>query len=240
MSVTLLKARGIGEPLKNNMLTGLGNRLPKEIKQEEINYPASYGAVPKPGMSFLASLDICAKLTLERIQKAPKGEFFVLAGFSAGAEAMGNFIAAADAEILRRILGIYLVADPSMPRYALNTRKYGIRGERYLPRGVKAKWSADPKDCIPLCSPKPSPLRDIADRSPNMGIGSRLDWLGAYSRINNRAVQGGFGVPDFNAAIQEALGYLVRGDHTGYNVRREPNGKVYLHNGADWIQSLVK
>ncbi|QDK01997.1 lysin B [Gordonia phage Gibbles] len=239
MPVVLLKVRGIGEPLKNNMLTGLTSRLPKDIRVEEINYPASYGAVPKPGMSFLASLDIAANLILERITKSAPGTYFILAGFSAGAEAVGNFVAAADNMVLKKILGVYLVADPSMPRYALNTRKYGIRGERYLPRNVKAKWSAIPQDCIPLCSPKPSPLRDIADRSPNMGIGSRLDWLGAYSRINNRAMQGGFGVPDFNAAIQEALGYLVRGDHTGYNVRKEPNGKVYLHNGADWVKSLV-
>lgn len=240
MTVVLLKARGIGEPLNRNMLTGLSDRLPKDsIKHENINYPASYGAVPKPGLSFLASLDIGARMTKERIENADAGTHFILAGYSAGAELMGNFTAAADNNILKKILGVYLVADPSMPKSALNTRKYGIRGERHIPRQVKVKWSADPKDVIPLCSPKPSPLRDIADYSPNIGLGSRLDWLGIYSRINNRTVQGGFGIPDFNEAFKEAYGYLVGGDHVGYNSRREPNGKVYLQNGADWIMSLI-
>ena len=240
MPVVLLKVRGIGEPLNNNMLTGLTNRLPKSIRVEEINYPASYGVAPRPnGISFLASLDIAARLILDRIIKSGPDTYFILAGFSAGAEAVGNFVAAADNAILKKILGVYLVADPSMPKSAFNTRKYGIRGERFIPKSVRRKWSADPKDCIPFCSPKPSPLRDIADRTPNMGLGSRLDWLGTYSKINNRVLQGQLGIPDYRAAIDEAAGYLVRGDHIGYNKRKEPNGKVYLHNGAEWILTLI-
>lgn len=238
--ITMLGARGIGEMRTNNMISGVRAHLDKSIGYEEVDYPAQYGPVgrdPK-GQSFLVSLDILLENVRRRITNSGVNEKFILIGYSAGAEGMGNFIAAADDKIKRKIIAVCLIADPSMPRSAKKSRKYGIRGERQI-HDIPVYWAADPKDPIPLCSPKPSPMRDIADATPGIGLGARMTWNGVYSSINDRIRQGGYGLPDFAAAMDEAIAYLVRGDHMGYGTRREPNGRTYLYNCADWINRQV-
>lgn len=238
MTDYIIKARGIGEPFHGNMLDGLRKYLPTELKFEEVNYPSQYGPVPKiDGKSFYRSLDIGLDWLEDRFARSKPDDRFIVTGYSAGAELIGNFVASTDQHNLNKILGAYLVADPSMPKLPGN-RKFGIRGERFI-HGVNVKWAADPKDVIPLCSPPWSPLRAIADASPGISLGVPMGPAEAIQEINRRRPQAAIGLFDASKAFQEAYGYLIGGDHTGYKVRRQANGKTYIHNGADWILGLL-
>jgi pimeloyl-ACP methyl ester carboxylesterase len=143
----IIRVRGIGEPMKGNMLSGVTSRIP-DAEVVELPYSAAYGFVPDPkGAAYAVTLVTGTDLLRRELDKGPA----VVLGYSAGAHIAGNVAAGGH----KNLIGVGLIADPAMP----GRGKYGIVGSRPVPN-VPVKWIANPGDIICQC-PDPSPLRTI-------------------------------------------------------------------------------
>lgn len=172
----------------------------------------------------------------------------MLVGYSAGAQLVGD----AAAELARSgdaagVIGVAILSDPSQPVGLASGGKYGIRGSRKIGTRIRAKWWFDIKDVICCCTAAPKSLmRIIADRSAELTLAGPRAWSGILARLKARKLQAylfPWNQPaDFKlqveVAIHEAEGYLRRGDHTSYHIRKLPNGKTYIEDMADWISKL--
>lgn len=222
---------GVGD---KGMLTGVTRLIPGA---EVVTLRSgSYGPVPLPfGTDHEASI---RRLMAEGYAELDKGPA-VLLGYSQGAEAAMNLAATNHPNIL----AAGAVSDPMQPD--LGNGLTGIRGARRVPN-IRTRWAYDPNDVICQC-PKDSPLRTFADMTARMSFSDPGEWKRDLIRrvIDGRWQQvkvqwwNVIGVMrQYNRARLDAEGYLYRGDHTGYGVRRESQGMTYLQNMAAWIRSL--
>lgn len=230
---------GVGD---KGMLQGLVRHLPAGT--EVVTLPArSYGPVPLPfGDDFEASVATGEWLLRIELNKGPA----FVAAYSAYAAAAGNITRDGH----KNLLGTGLVADPFQPRRvtAFVNSSYGIAGSRDITGGAPVKWVFDPKDVICQCDQN-SPLRILADATSKMSLKRPDAWVAdLLNRLTTRRwqqVMVNWRDRDavrarYDRAFNDAWGYLPggRGDHVGYGTRKQPNGRTYLHNLADWMVSL--
>lgn len=249
-SVAIYAARGIGEGILFNTVVDVINRVQKtigsfDVHKEQIDYPAQYGPVPTwNGQSFINSLnDLYQQVQYKINQRVNFGDednsWFILVGYSAGADGMGNIAKHLPSHIAPYCLGVFLIADPSMPRMKGLGPKYGIRGERTINGINTVKWYFDPNDPIPLAWPAPNPTRVLADKTPWLSLALpalipapesvRIMQQMSLRRMQNYAIN-----PfDINAtkvryekAFDELARYLVKGDHSNYINRSPIGGKL--------------
>ncbi|WP_027500824.1 hypothetical protein [Rhodococcus sp. UNC363MFTsu5.1] len=251
--ITVLCCRGIGEPLQNTMLSGVTRRLdPARFRAREVPWLAEYGPAPRPGgAAFEASLSRGKALLLNMINDDPYP--VVLLGYSGGAALAGHV----GAEIGRGlhpgldVRGVGLVSDPF--RSPLNggpADSMGVAGARPVLARFPVWQVADPADVI-CCCPPDSPLRTFADQTAAFSLVDPGAWgmdLLDRARRTRWQPSGGFVWQDPLApfrraaqAVRDAEGYLFRGDHTGYGVRRAPGSHLtYLDQLADNIMRSVR
>ena len=253
--ITVLCARGIGEPLTENMLSHVTRMLPADrFNVIEIPYPAEYGPVPGlAGKSFDASLAELRRLVLWEIVKAPGR--VVLLGYSAGAAGMGDIAAEIalglhmDATremgwpafqalpIAGKIAGVGLVADPRMPTGLdpLGRPMWGIAGSRVIPADYPVWWVADPADPIP-CLEVDSPLRTVADQTDAMSLTDPVAWglslfarlqFGQWQAVAIRWWDRESVIRQYSAAFAALQRYVGR-DHVSYSTRK-PAGDVLTY-----------
>ena len=245
-------ARGIGEPLTNSMLkTYLQPYLPDtEYEFIELPWSAEYGPVPSVwGDPFENSIGEGEQLAIDWCRNDFRDRRVVLAGYSGGAELMGNVLARLAAETPSHgVVAGLLLSDPSQPKGLPETGgKYGIRGSREVGESIPVRWFYELKDAICVCTPEPdSLLRIFADASSEFSLAGPRAWQGTIARLRFKKFQW-WALPwhDLNkikwqvdTAIYEAQGYLSRGDHVSYPSRVNSNGKPYFEDMADWIKFI--
>lgn len=241
--VTVIRNRGIGEPIPSPMLCAVTNDLPPTWHRVSNPWLAQY-ASPMP---FLDAVQFGAE-ELVRMTRAAPGPVVWL-GYSGGCVVIHRAWEMLTRELRGQVVAVGMVSDPEQPRGVTgNPHRFGIRGGTPLV-GANARWAADPKDGICLC-PDPSPLRWLSQQSQDIGLGSRLAIMSQARRMLDlrRIPAYTFNLFDLRgerARMAEARdlldGYLNRGDHTGYAKRQEAaTGRTYVQNMAAWVLREVK
>lgn len=249
MTIHLLICRGIGERLGVNMICGDGlgpgviGRLPdgEMFKVREVAWNASYGPVGgKPdSSSYGRNLDVGMEHIEHMLAELPRGDTAILLGFSAGATLAGNYARFAQPGVHHRekIVGVGLIADPMRPAESGNAPGFGIGGQRLIPQNdFPVWWISNPRDVI-CCCPLDSPLRTVADQTFAMSFspGGAPLWIAdLVDRLKTRrwqAVRVEWWNPiavlqQYARAIDDAAGYLLRGEHVGYDRGPKPGTQI--------------
>lgn len=246
--ITVLSCRGIGEPIRGNMLANVGRKLdPARFRVREVPWAASYGPVPLPfGPSFDEALRTGRELLLRMIADDPYP--VLLKGYSGGGALAGHVAR----EIARgqhphlEVVGCALLADPFMPDYASPVRdEFGIAGSRAIPRAFPTYWACDPADTIGRC-PRNSPLRTVADQTAAASLSDPEAWIrdledrlrtGRWQAIEPLKF---WQIPEilgrYRRALHDLDGYLRRGDHISYASRIKPGtNQTY----TDWLADRI-
>lgn len=247
----VILCRGIGETYGRGILWNLAQHLPaEEYDIIEANWKAEYGPVPSiSGYSFEKSLEDGKSLLLDLCLSKHRDRGIVLVGYSGGAQLAGDVMRELAARGATNVVGGALLSDPSMPKGMPGTGgRYGIRGSRQIKESIPVQWFYEIEDVIAVCTPAPdSLLRVFADASAEFSLGGPRAWQGIIPRLLSKKLQA-YVLPwwnfqkflrQYNVAKYEAEGYLFRGDHTSYTVRKNWNGKAYFEDMADWIKSLA-
>lgn len=250
--VTVIVARGIGETKGRGILSYVTRKLdPEKFRVFELDWTAGYGPVPEiMGKSFEDNL----KLGIHDLNLMLMGIDgpVVLLGYSGGAQLMGDWTNQATVVQLSKIIGVCLIADPSMPNLGHNpAQRYGIRGERKLPGHLNKQWYAHRLDAIPLSFPDypnvANPLRKLAKASANFSLGDRTSWMSAVLDLRGPSIWDRIRRPAdlewiakaYEKAKYDLEGYLLRGDHTSYHKREIRPGVTYTDAAAIWISGLA-
>lgn len=115
-TITVIRCRGIGEPMSKNTLQTVTDRLdPKRFKVIELVWSASFGAVPKrDGDSFAVSVAQAEATLIQLILDQPGP--VVLVGYSGGGQVVGNVAARAALHlpyVRAKIIAVGIISDPS-------------------------------------------------------------------------------------------------------------------------------
>ncbi len=233
--VLIIRCRGIGElPNQTNMCARVTARLTgNHYVIRELNWPAQYGTP----LAFNEGIRVWTPRLIAMVRDYP-GRVIIL-GFSAGAKLAGDAVAAMPPEVLAKVIGVGLIADPSQP-YLDATDKCGILGARPID-GVPAVWKWHPRDMIPYTN---NPiLREVGKVSGEFGLGGRIDVavnvirrVLAMARANTAEWQKINAPGVLPGALNGVRGYLEV--HPRYDGLREGNGRTYTDNLADWVKSL--
>ncbi|QPO17122.1 lysin B [Gordonia phage Lilbeanie] len=199
MSDWIVTLRGIGEFYAENMCSALVRAFPSDWLHVEVDHPAEYGFVNGSRNPFAKSYEETKADGLLRTEEAVRGIIerdpgarIVIAGYSAGANIAGDFVAQHAAEF-PNIVYCILVADPLAPG---TPKVYGIAGRRPVP-GVPTAWISRADDVI-CCCPANSPLRVIARLTRRMQLADRTVWAhDVYEQLLN---------PKTRALIAKELG----------------------------------
>ncbi|OZD65129.1 hypothetical protein CH263_13375 [Rhodococcus sp. 06-1059B-a] len=251
--ITIVCARGIGEGLGvPTVLSLVTDPLPRDrFRVVHLNHRSEYGPIPNPmGQAYNKTREEAIALAMGEIARAP-GRFF-LAGYSAGADGMGDLADAIGRGIHGTIMqsrmhGVGLIADPKNPRRDLRQQQWGVAGSRLIRTPVPVFRANDPADMIPFCDAN-SPLRTFADQTDGFSLTDLVGWgLGMATRIRLQQFQqigvdwrNREAVRDlYTRASKQFNGYRT-GDHTSYHRRIEPGTrKTYVANMTDKIASLA-
>lgn len=228
--IYVFKFRGIGEPLRGNLLDALP--LPAGATVIEVPWSASYGPVPDPfGVSYADSLAAGMALGERRVRDTLIEEPFariVLVGYSGGAALAGNLARKLGAAMVDAAV---LVADPNDPGTA---NVFGIAGRRDT-GDVPAWWVRGPNDAICSC-PRYNPLRIIARVTPYVALDARA-WGAAGADVRRqlrdprtrRDMAAEIGPPwspltwqRWERAFQLADGYLSGREHRAWYLTGAP------------------
>lgn len=233
------------------MLGAVTDLLPDDWTCVENPWLAQYGPAgerhegPVPFLDAVAQgADALAGMVRDAIVD---GHPVVLLGYSGGAVVVHRTLDMLTALERSHVVAVGFVSDPEQPRGVTGSReRHGIRGESPV-RDIHARWAADPDDGICLC-PDPSPLRLLAQWTPDIGLASPLAWQQKARRAlelrrNPSYVVDVRDIPGERARFAEARrlieGYLGA-DHVSYTERREPGtGHTYVGNMADWLRWLA-
>ncbi|RYE43674.1 MAG: hypothetical protein EOP24_27500 [Hyphomicrobiales bacterium] len=246
--ITVLRCRGIGEPMGDDgMLANVTKHLdPMRFVVREVPWAAQYGPVPTPlGSAFDTSLRTGRAMLLDYIDRDPNP--VVLLGYSGGSALAGNVAA----EIGKGqhphldIRGVGLISDPLQPSWHSTKRgAWGIAGDRPIPGRFPVWYVMDTADVICWC-PSDSPLRTLADQSAAFSLVDPRAWgadlLGRLTSGRWQAVKVDWlNIPatlaQYGQAKHDAKGYLFRGDHTSYAVRRFPNSPLTY---CEWLADRI-
>ncbi|MDN5580941.1 MULTISPECIES: cutinase family protein [unclassified Corynebacterium] len=255
----VIRSRGIGEPVPGPTLCAVTDRLPDSWTCLENPWLAQYGpagerlegTVPfldavERGADDLVALVRATTDTTDCADPADPGPPVILLGYSGGAVVVHRALERLDAADRDRVMAVGFVSDPEQPRGTTgDPTRYGIRGESPVP-DVPARWAAAPDDGICLC-PDPSPLRLLAQWTPDLGGDSPLTWRDRASRALRlrRGAAYHVDVRDltgerarFAEARRLLTGYLGE-EHTSYATRREPGtDATFVDNMADWLRRI--
>ncbi|OZE98102.1 hypothetical protein [Rhodococcoides fascians] len=253
--ITIVCARGIGEGLGvPTVLSLVTDPLPKNrFRVVHLNHRSEYGPIPNPlGQAYIRTREEAISLAMGEISRAPGR--FVLAGYSAGADSMGDLAdrigRAVHGPLLdakRRMIGVALIADPKNPRRDLRQQQWGVAGNRLIHTAAPVFRANDPADMIPFCDGN-SPWRLFADRADGFSVPDLVGWgVGMATKLRLQQLQQ-IGVDWRNRdaildlyrrALDQFHGYRT-GDHTSYHRRIEPGTrKTYVANMTDKIASLA-
>lgn len=245
--ITVLCCRGIGESLRENMLSNVTKYLdPARFRAREVPWSASYGAVGgRPdGASFGRALADGRTILLEMIRNDPYP--VILKGYSGGAALAGNVAAEIGLGNYKEldVRGVGLISDP-LRSLDYNLPGWGIAGTRPI-RGLPVWQMADPTDVI-TCCPKDSPLRTLADQSAAFSLADPIAWgsdlVDRLSRSRWQEITQTWHPVEiyrrYSEAMDDAAGYLWRGDHVSYNTRLVPGStRTYTEWLADRINEI--
>ncbi|USH45040.1 lysin B [Gordonia phage Camerico] len=246
--ILVILVNGIGEN-NGGVLRRLENFLPKDRYEIiALPYKADYGPAPGlVGLPFEQTLIDARSLLLRWCRSVHRNRVIVLVGYSAGAQIVGDVAA----ELARSgdragVVGAVMLSDPSQPKGLAPGGKYGVRGSRTIPGGIAAEWWFDINDVICCCTPPPKSLiRVFADHSSEFSLAGPRAWSATLVRLKVKQFQSYLpgGKPEdirmrIAVARHEAEGYLVRGDHTSYHIRKNSDGVTYIESIANWIKKL--
>lgn len=247
----VVRNRGIGEPDPGPTLCGITDLLPSDWTFLENPWLAQYGPAGEKREGTVPFLDAVHRgsddLTAMVRDAIAADKRVVLLGYSGGAVVVHRTLDQLSTEERGDIAAVGFVSDPEQPRDVTgSTGRYGIRGESPA-YGIPARWAADPDDGICLC-PDNSPLRLLAQWTPDVGLDSPLAWRQQARRAVKlrRHPAYAIDVHDLDgekARFAEARrlfdGYLGE-DHISYGVRTEPGtGATYLENMASWLTEVL-
>lgn len=258
--IYILVCRGIGEPLDRNALVLEMRRLLPQAKFTVVDIPwaASYGPVPKlDGIAYKQSLERGMELIYQAISNLPSGSRAFLVGYSGGAALAGNWAAHGRSWVAQhhssstnaffwRLLGVGLMADPLRPEGGgdgiYTAPGFGIAGQRpVIGNEFDTWWLSDPADMI-CSSERNSMVRPVADitYAVSFAPGAAPDFLADIAdKVRKRRWQP-IEIPiwnllavrdQFHRALDDVDGYLNRGDHTHYAVRKVP-GQPFTYTEA--------
>lgn len=248
--ITVIRARGIAEPMAKNMLSQVTDQLDKDrFDIIELVWSASYGPVPvRTGESFGVAVHHAEMTLLDLIRDCPNP--VILIGFSGGAEVVGNVarrIARGQfTRLLDKVLLVGLLADPSRAVDQIvgpNRGGSGITGSRYISTSYfpVLQYSApgDPISELPIGNP----LRIFADISKFYSLADPEGWL---TDIRRKALLKQFQNVfrpelrrDWAGAAAWARGYLFDGRHNCYNAEILPGtGLTYTDHLAKQIGQI--
>lgn len=165
MTITVIRARGVGETVgKPQMLDLVTRHFPQDdIEVIDAPWSGSYGPVGGDGTSYAASLAADAEMVRRLIHETPN--LVILLGYSGGAGLMGHVAASLPVHPTLQVSAVGLVADPFQPRGLQPRGLFGVAGSRPIDvPGVYARWAFSEGDPIP-CTAELSPLRTFADQS---------------------------------------------------------------------------
>lgn len=243
--MTVLACRGIGEGLRENMISNVTKHLdPARFRAREVPWEASYGVLPQwLGTSFNRSLSSGRELLKQMIADDPYP--VILLGYSGGAALAGNVARDIGQGLhLGRldIRGVGLISDPLRPTdWTDNT--WGIAGARHIGIWAPVWQMADPSDVITRC-PANSPLRTLSDQSDAFSLVDPAAWSwDMVQRLRTQRFQATIrdwrNVPEvwkaYSQAIDGAQGYLFGGDHLGYATRIYRDGLSY----TAWLAARI-
>lgn len=242
--ITVLCSRGIGEGLRENMLSNVTKHLdPARFRAREVPWSASYGPVPEPlGTSYNASLAAGRGLLFKMIADDPYP--VILLGYSGGAALAGNVAAGMWQRPDLDVRGVGLISDPLRPSDQWDEMEWGIAGARTISsRRFPKWWLADPSDVITSC-PANSPLRTLADQSSAFSLVDPRAWSwDMVQRLRQQRFQATIrdwrNVPEvwraYSQAIDGAQGYLFGSAHTSYATRIYRDGLTY----TEWLAARI-
>lgn len=226
-TITVIRCRGIGEPMSKNTLQTVTDRLDRNrFKVIELVWSASFGPVPsKDGDSFGVSVSQ-AEATLRKLILDQPGPV-ILIGYSGGAQVVGNV--AADAALHRpsireKIIAVGLISDPSRHTVQIvgqNRGGQGIMGGRYIPEDHFKVWQlsawGDP------ISEQPN-IRALEDLAAGIEFWSLKDPGAWMDDIKRKAFAGRLrfweprSLASWGLAYQWSLGYTRDRRHNSYHV----------------------
>lgn len=201
------------------------NLDPERYRCAPIHYPASYGPVPYVfGVDYDRSVDVGLAELLAKIRATPNLAGVI--GYSQGATVVTRLLnGIADGQY----------PDVELAFAALIANPHHVPEEPWMPYGISGRhpaWPdipifevANPRDPIPCCPPD-SPLRLFAEVTEKFSFRDPYRWgvdlveLAIYHR--NQFDFGDIGWHQALKAVDDALNYLVRGEHTMYATRRDP------------------
>ncbi|MBF6085145.1 PE-PPE domain-containing protein [Nocardia cyriacigeorgica] len=216
---------------------------PKRFHCTPIRYPASYGPAPWVlGVDYDRSVDIGLQELLRSIRATPNLAGVI--GYSQGA-----------AVITRLLNGIAAghYPDVELAFAAVIANPHHVPEEPWMPYGISGRHPAWPTDVptfsvanlhdpIPCC-PADSPLRLFAEVTEKFSVREPYRWgVDLVERAifhRNQFDFGDLGWHQALEAVDDALNYLVRGEHTNYATRRDPaTGRTLCEDLALQINRL--
>ena len=245
--ITVLRARGIGEPISGDsqMLGNVTLLLDKaRFVIKNVPWSAQYGPAPTPlGESFTVALEHGRTRLLNMIYDDPNP--VVMLGYSGGAALVGNVAAEIGLGLWPEldVRGVGLIADPCRsPVNSVNPGAvdFGVARARAVVAPFPVWQLADPADAIPCCPPN-SPFRTFSDESAAFSLIDPAAWgRDLYGRIETHHMQDvNSHIADYARALWDLDGYLRRGDHTSYHRRAFPGtNRTYCGWLADRINEI--
>lgn len=226
-TITVIRCRGIGEPMSKNTLQTVTDRLdPKRFKVIELTWSASFGAVPsRDGDSFGVSVDQAESTLLQLIIDQPGP--VVLIGYSGGAQVVGNVAARAALHlpaIRAKIVAVGMISDPSRHTLQIigqNRGGQGIMRGRFVPADHFHVWQLSAWGDPISEQPNIWALEDLAAGIEFWSLKDPAAWM---KDIGRKALAGRFrfwdprSLASWGLAHQWSLGYTRDHRHTSYHV----------------------
>lgn len=226
-TITVIRCRGIGEPMSKNTLQTVTDRLdPKRFKEIELVWSASFGPVPRrDGDSFGVSVEQAESTLLKLILDQPGP--VVLIGYSGGAQVVGNVAARAALylpAVRAKIIAVGMISDPSRHHLQIVGQDRGGQGimtGRFVPADHFKVWQLSAWGDPISEQPNIWALEDLAAGIEFWSLKDPAAWM---KDIGRKALAGRFrfweprSLASWGLAYQWSLGYTRDHRHTSYHV----------------------
>ncbi|CAM4331661.1 PE-PPE domain-containing protein [Nocardia ninae] len=254
--ITVLTLAGTGEPQpERDRVYGMPSHVTRELDTSRfdcvaVQYPASYGPAPQLwGIDYEASVELGLARLISAIRFTDN--LVGVIAYSQGATVLTMLLermAAGqypDVELAFAALIANPLRAPDWPSIDGSSVGYGIAGAHApWPTGFPVWEVANPRDPIPCC-PANSPLRGFADLTARFSFSDPARWgVDLVERAIQHRHSQRFEIGWWSArrAVDDALNYLVRGQHSAYLSMPVTTfqGRTYCEELARLINTQVR